>query len=247
VAHVFRPSRISNQAAGSGVGGRRSLRVQRGHCLVASRILGNDPDQIGLSPVESEREEKMPGSKTIAAALTILVLGCGARAQDANPKLAGQDLNAKLSKATLWIGSATDRKGESPSLNLLVFTKDHKTKLASLQKGELCRGDCNMQPGESSQPIPVTVDAPGATYQASQGFDSYFFIDSDQQDSWTIDWVKVQLEFANGASLVSLSKVNRSLGRANSADVLQAAEAKEANIEEDNQGPVVHWNQRPAF
>jgi hypothetical protein len=189
----------------------------------------------------------MSGWKTIAAICALFTLGCAAQAQDINPKLAGQDVNAKLSKATLWIGSGSDRKGESPPLNLLVFTKDHKTKLASLQKGELCTGNCNMQSGESSQPISVTVDAPSSTYQDCQGFDSYFFIDSNQQDPWTIDWVKVQLEFANGANLVSFSKVNRSLGQANSADVLQEVEAKQANIEEDNQGRVVHWNQRPAF
>jgi len=189
----------------------------------------------------------MSGKKTIAAVWILLFLGCAAHAQDANPKLAGQDVNAKLTRATLWVGSGSDRKGESPSLNLLVFTKDHKTKLASLQKGELCKGNCNMQSGESSQPIPVTVDASGSTYQDCQGFDSYFFIDSNQEDPWTIDWVKVQLEFANGANLVSLSKVNRSLGQANSADVLQEAETKGANTEEGNEGPVVHWNHRPAF
>ena len=189
----------------------------------------------------------MSGKKTIAAVWTLLFLGCAAHAQDANPKLAGQDVNAKLTRATLWVGSGSDREGESPSLNLLVFTKDHKTKLASLQKGELCKGNCNMQSGESSQPIPVTVDASGSTYQDCQGFDSYFFIDSNQEDPWTIDWVKVQLEFANGANLVSLSKVNRSLGQANSADVLQEAETRGANTEKGNEGPVVHWNQRPAF
>jgi hypothetical protein len=190
----------------------------------------------------------MSGKKTIATVWTLLFLGCAAHAQDANPKLAGQDLNAKLTKATLSVGSGSDRKGGSPSLNLLVFTKDHKTKLASLQKGELCKGNCDMQSGESSQPIPVTVDAPGSTYQDCQGFDSYFFIDSNQQDDpWTIDWVKVELEFANGANLVSFSKVNRSLEQANPADVSQKIETKEANTEEDNAGPVVHWNQRPAF
>jgi hypothetical protein len=189
----------------------------------------------------------MPGWKAIAPIWMLLVLGSTALAQDANPKLAGQDVNAKLIKATLWVGSGSDRKGESPSLNLLVFTKDHKTKLASLQKGELCKGNCNMQSGVSSQPIMVTVDTPGSTYQDCQGFDSYFFIDSNQQDPWTIDWVRVQLEFASGANLVSFSKVNRSLGQANSDDVLQKVKTEAAVTEEGNEGPVVHWNQRPAF
>jgi len=104
-----------------------------------------------------------------------------------------------------------------------------------------------MQSGASSQPITVTVDAPGSTYQDCQGFDSYFFIDSNQEDPWTIDWVRVQLEFASGANLVSFSKVNRSLGQANSDDVLQKVKTEAAVTEEGNEGPVVHWNQRPAF
>src|SRR5437762_2179219 len=113
----------------------------------------NDPDLRWLSKKRHRRRD-MLARKTIAVLWTLLIPGA-VWAQDNNPKLAGQDLNTKLSKATLWIGSGSDRKGESPSLNLLVFTKDHKTKLASLQGGELCKVTCNMQSGESSQAIPA--------------------------------------------------------------------------------------------
>ncbi len=189
----------------------------------------------------------MLGRKTIAVLWIMLMPGCAVWAQDSNPKLAGQDPNAKLSKATLWIGSGSDRKGESPSLNLVVFTRDHKTKLASLREGELCKGACNMQSGESSQPIAATVDAPASTFQECQGFESYFFINSNEKDAWTIDWVKVQLEFENGANLVAYAKVNRALGSANSGDVLRKIETTETNTKEDNEGSVIYWNQRPAF
>jgi hypothetical protein len=189
----------------------------------------------------------MLGRKTIAVLWLLVIPGCAVWAQDTNPKLAGQDPNTKLSKATLWIGSGSDRKGESPSLNLLVFTKDHNTKLASLQHGELCKGTCNMKSGGSSQPIPATVNAPSSTFQECQGYDSYFFIDSSGQDAWTIDWVKVQLEFENGANLVSYTKVNRSLGSTNSDDVLRKIETIETNPKEDSEASVIHWNQRPAF
>jgi hypothetical protein len=191
----------------------------------------------------------MLGRKALAVLWILLIPGFGlwAHAQDTNPKLAGQDSNTRLSKATLWIGSGSDRKGKSPRLNLLVFTKDHKTKLASLQQGELCKGACNMQSGESSQPIPATVDSPSSTFQECQGFESYFFINSSGQDPWSIDWVKVQLEFENGANLVSYSKVNRSLTSTNSDDVFRNIETTETNPKEDDEGSVIHWNQRPAF
>jgi hypothetical protein len=191
----------------------------------------------------------MLGRKVIAVVwMAMLVLGSGARGQESNPKLTGQDPNSKLSKATLWIGSGSDRRGASPSLNLLVFTKDHKTKLASLQKGELCSGACTMQTGESSKSIPATIDATSATYQDCQGYDSFFYIDSNEQDDpWTIDWVKVQLEFVNGAKLDSYTKVNRALGSTNSGEVMQKVETTVADSKGDNEGSVVQWSQRPAF
>ena len=126
--------------------------------------------------------------KAVTVLWILLVSGSGAWSQESNPKLTGQDPNTKLSKGTLWIGSGSDRKGASPSLNLLVFTKDHKTKLASLQKGELCNGDCAMQTGESSKPIPIRIDAVGSTYQDCQGYDSFFFIDLNEQNPWTIEF-----------------------------------------------------------
>ena len=45
----------------------------------------------------------MLGRKTIAVLWILLIPGCAvwAQAQDTNPKLAGQDSNTKLSKATL--------------------------------------------------------------------------------------------------------------------------------------------------
>jgi hypothetical protein len=189
----------------------------------------------------------MLGRKTLAVLWIMLMPGCPVWAQDSNPKLAAQDPNAKLSKATLWIGSGSDRKGESPSLNLVVFTRDHKKKLASLREGELCKGACKMQSGESSQPITANVDAPASTFQECQGFDSYFFINSNLQDAWTIDWVKVQLEFEDGANLVAFSKVNRALKSANSGDVLRKIETTMTSTNEDNEGSVIHWYQRPAF
>jgi hypothetical protein len=104
-----------------------------------------------------------------------------------------------------------------------------------------------MQDGETSQAIAVNVDASSSTYQTSQGFDSYFFIDSDQQDTWTIDWIKVQLEFANGANLVSLTKVNRALESSSPADVMRKIESEKTNSETDKEPSIVHWEQRPAF
>ena len=86
-----------------------------------------------------------------------------------------------------------------------------------------------MQSGESSPPIPAIVDAPSSTFEECQGFDSYFFIDSNEQDAWTIDWVKVQLEFENGTNLMSYAKVNRALGSANSGDVLRKIGTTETN------------------
>jgi hypothetical protein len=58
--------------------------------------------------------------------LALLFSGPVRSAEEINPKLTGQDPNTLLTKATLWIGTGTDRKGESPSLNLLAFTRDHK-------------------------------------------------------------------------------------------------------------------------
>jgi hypothetical protein len=96
-------------------------------------------------------------------------------AEETNPKLTGQDPNTLLTEATLSIGTGTDRKGESPSLNLLLFPKDHKAQLASLQGGELCKGNCLIVTGES-RTIPLKVISSDATYQQCQGFDSYFFV-----------------------------------------------------------------------
>ena len=112
----------------------------------------------------------MSVGKAIVIIWTFLYFGFAAWAEDSNPKLTGQDPNTQLSKATLWIGSGSDTKGESPSLNLVVFTRDHQTQLASLQRGQLCRENCQMQAGES-QAISVTVDTPSATYQQCQGFE----------------------------------------------------------------------------
>jgi hypothetical protein len=188
----------------------------------------------------------MSVGKAIVIIWTFLISGFAAWAEDSNPKLTGQDPNTQLSKATLWIGSGSDTKGESPSLNLVVFTRDHQTQLASLQRGQLCRENCQMQAGES-QAISVTVDTPSATYQQCQGFDSYFFIDSNGQDLWDIDWLKVQLEFTNGANLVSATKVNRALEPVNTGEVLRKIGQGEMNGQDKKETSVIHWDQRPAF
>jgi hypothetical protein len=103
-----------------------------------------------------------------------------------------------------------------------------------------------MQAGES-QAISVTVDTPSATYQQCQGFDSYFFIDSNGQDLWDIDWLKVQLEFTNGANLVSATKVNRALEPVNTGEVLRKIGQGEMNGQDKKETSVIHWDQRPAF
>jgi hypothetical protein len=89
-------------------------------------------------------------------------------AEETNPKLTGQDPNTLLTEATLSIGTGTDRKGESPSLN-------YKAQLASLQGGELCKGNCLIVTGES-RTIPLKVISSDAPYQQCQGFDFYFFV-----------------------------------------------------------------------
>ena len=188
----------------------------------------------------------MSVGKAIVIICTFLYFGFAAWAEDSNPKLTGQDPNTQLSKATLWIGSGSDTKGESPSLNLVVFNRDHQTQLASLQRGQLCRENCQMQAGES-QAISVTIDTPSATYQQCQGFDSYFFIDSNGQDLWDIDWLKVQLEFTNGANLVSATKVNRALEPVNTGEVLRKIGQGKMNGQDSKETSVIHWDQRPAF
>jgi hypothetical protein len=103
-----------------------------------------------------------------------------------------------------------------------------------------------MQSGEN-RAISVNVNTPSATYQQCQGFDSYFFIDSKGQDLWDIDWVKVQLEFTNGANLVSATEVNHVLGPANADEVLRKIEQGEMNGQDNKETSVIHWDQRPAF
>jgi hypothetical protein len=189
----------------------------------------------------------MSFGKAIAIVLALLLSGRVLLAEETNPKLTGQDPNTLLTKATLSIGTGTDRKGESPSLNLLVFTKDHKTQLASLQGGELCKGNCEMVTGES-RTIPLKVISSDATYQQCQGFDSYFFVGPAEQNDWSIDGLKVDLEFANGAHLDSYIKVNRALRPANPEDVSRKIEQRQIDAQEDNNNPsIVHWDQRPAF
>jgi hypothetical protein len=191
-------------------------------------------------------ERKMSFGKTIVLVLALLLSGRVVLAEETNPKLTGQDPNTLLTKATLWIGTGTDRKGESPSLNLLVFTRDHKTQLASLQGGELCKGNCEMVTGES-QPVPVKVISSDTTYQQCQGFDSYFFVGPAEQNDWSIDGLKVDLEFANGAHLVSYIKVNRALAPANPEDMSRKIEQRQIDAHEDDNLSIVHWDQRPAF
>jgi hypothetical protein len=191
-------------------------------------------------------ERKMSFGKAIAIVLALLLSGPVVLAEEANPKLTGQDPNTLLTKAALSIGTGTDRKGESPSLNLLVFTRDHKTQLASLQGGELCKGNCEMVTGES-RTIPLKVISSDATYQQCQGFDSYFFVGPAEQNDWSIDLLKVDLEFANGAHLVSYIKVNRTLTPANPEDASQKIEQRQIDAQEDNNPSIVHWDQRPAF
>jgi hypothetical protein len=120
-------------------------------------------------------ERKMSFGKAIAIVLALLLSGRVLLAEETNPKLTGQDPNTLLTKATLSIGTGTDRKGESPSLNLLLFPKDHKAQLASLQGGELCKGNCLIVTGES-RTIPLKVISSDATYQQCQGFDFYFLL-----------------------------------------------------------------------
>jgi hypothetical protein len=188
----------------------------------------------------------MSFGKAIAIVLALLFSGRVVLAEETNPKLAGQDPNTLLSKATLWIGTGTDRKGVSPSLNLLVFTRDHKTQLASLRGGELCSGNCEMVTGES-QAVPLKVISSDATYQQCQGFDSYFFVGPAEQNDWSIDGVKVDLEFANGVHLVSYTKVNRALAPAKPDDISQKIEQGQIDAHQDDDPSVVHWDQRPAF
>jgi hypothetical protein len=188
----------------------------------------------------------MSFGKAIAIVLALLLSGRVVSAEETNPKLTGQDPDTLLTKATLWIGSGTDRKGESPSLNLLVFTRDHKTQLASLQGGELCKGNCEMVTGESHA-IPVKIVSSGTTYQQCQGFDSYFFVGPAEQNDWSIDGIKVDLEFANGAHLDSYIKVNRALAPANPEDVSRKIEQRQIDERENNNPSIVHWDQRPAF
>jgi len=64
----------------------------------------------------------------------------------------------KPSKATLCIGSGSDRKGVSSPPNLLAFTKEHETKPA-FRKGKLCKENCDRQSGQSSQRIDAGWDA----------------------------------------------------------------------------------------
>jgi hypothetical protein len=191
-------------------------------------------------------ERKMSFGKVIAIVLALLFSGRLVLAEESNPKLTGQDPNTLLTKATLSIGTGTDRKGESPLLNLLVFTKDHKTQLASLQGGELCKGNCEMVTGES-RTIPLIVIPSDATYQRCQGFDSYFFVGPAEQNDWSIDGLKVDLEFANGAHLVSYIKVNRALAPASPEDVARKIEPRQIDAREDTDPSIVHWDQRPAF
>jgi hypothetical protein len=187
----------------------------------------------------------MSSGKAMAIVLVLLFSG-RVMAEEANPKLTGQDPNTLLTKATLSIGTGTDRKGESPSLNLLVLTRDHKTQLASLQGGELCKGNCEMVTGESKA-VPLKVISSDATYQQCQGFDSYFFVGPAQQNDWSIDELKVDLEFANGAHLASYIKVNRALAPANPEDVSQKIEQRQINAHEDNDPSIVHWDQKVTF
>jgi hypothetical protein len=86
-----------------------------------------------------------------------------------------------------------------------------------------------------------------ATYQQCQGFDSYFFVGPAEQNDWSIDGLKVDLEFANGAHLVSYIKVNRALAPANPEDVSRKIEPRQIDAHEDTDPSIVHWDQRPAF
>jgi hypothetical protein len=201
------------------------------------------------------RIEKMNGQhwrgsmslwKTMALSAALLIPNV-AWAQESLADLAQKDPNATLNRATLWISAATDQKDHKPQFSLFVFSKKQKIKLASLERGAACAGNCRIEAGDGSA-VPVSVDAPEATYQESQGFESYFFIEPGVADGkLDIDSLKVELQFSNGASLVSYTKVNRSLVPPDSADDLRDIRTGELNAQNRNERSIITWDQRPNF
>ena len=184
-----------------------------------------------------------------AVALTaMLVIPTAAWAEESLADLAQKDPNAKLSKATLWISAATDQSEHKPPFNLFVFSKKEKVKLASLEHGAACTQNCRIEAGDGSA-VPVGIDAPDATYQESQGFVSYFFLEPGVADGkLDIESLKVELQFSNGASLVSYTKVNRSIISPDAADDLRGIRTGELSSQQNrNERSVITWDQRPNF
>jgi hypothetical protein len=177
----------------------------------------------------------------LSAALLIPNL---AWAEESLADLAQKDPNAKLSKATLWISAATDQNDNKPQFNLFVFSKKKKIKLASLERGAACVGNCRIEAGEGSA-VPVSVDAPDATYQESQGFESYFFLEPGVADGkLDVDTLKVELQFSNGANLVSYTKVNRSLLPPAATDDVRRGQARRLNGCQHNEEVAAIWTTR---
>jgi len=184
--------------------------------------------------------------KTIALSVALLFSNA-AWAEESIANLAQKDPDAKLNKATLWIISAHDKNDSKLQFSLFVFSKKQKVKLASLERGAACAGNCRIEAGEGSA-IPVTIDAPGATYQESQGFESYFFLEPGVIDGkLDIDSLKVELQFSNGANLVSYTKVNRSLVPPDAAEDLRDIRTGELNAQNRNERSIIVWDQRPNF